>query len=58
MTREKQLVLLDVASDLIAKIHADLCRTTKREDGIADDTMEILRLMFVLGRKLKGGAEE
>ena len=45
---------LEVAYELIADIHSQLCRTTTREDNITDDTQEILREILLLKEKLKG----
>ena len=54
----KSIHRLEVAYELIADIHAQLCRTTSRDDDITDDTQEILRKILLLNKKLKGGEEE
>lgn len=57
MNIEKLGYRLEVAYELIADIHSQLCNTTKRDNDIVDDTLEILRKILLLDRKLKGGAE-
>ena len=54
----KSIHRLEVAYELIADIHSQLCRTTSRDDDITDDTQEILRKILLFKKKLKGGAEE
>ena len=44
---------LEVAYDLIAEIHSQLCNNTTRDNDITDDTTEILRRILVLDKKLK-----
>ncbi len=51
----KSIHRLEVAYELIADIHSQLCRTTSRDDDITDDTQEILRKILLLNKKLKGG---
>lgn len=51
MTKEKRLTTLEVASDLVHKIHHDLCRSNKPE--LAEHTLEIQRQMYVLSQALK-----
>lgn len=53
----KSIHRLEVAYELIADIHSQLCRTTTRDDDITDDTQEILRKILLLNKKLRGGAE-
>lgn len=53
----KSIHRLEVAYELIADIHSQLCRTTSRDDDITDDTQEILRKILLLNKKLKGGDE-
>ena len=57
MSKEKQRLMLEVAYDLISKVHSELCRTMPRGDTITDDSLEILRRIILLDKKLKGGAE-
>lgn len=57
MNTEKLRHRLEVAYELIADIHSQLCRTTTRENDITEDTQEIIRKIFLLDTKLKGGAE-
>ena len=60
MTKAKQRLLLEVAYDLVAKVHSDICTSTKRDDDTADYTLEVLRQIMVLDKKIslrKGGAE-
>ena len=54
----KSIHRLEVAYELIADIHSQLCRTTARNDDITEDTQEILRKILLLNKKLRGGAEE
>lgn len=49
---------LQVAYELIADIHSQLCRTTSRNDDITEDTQEILRKILWLNEKLKGREEK
>ena len=55
MNIAKSIHRLEVAYELIADIHSQLCRTTSRDDDITDDTQEILRKILLLNKKLKGG---
>jgi hypothetical protein len=57
MTKAKRRLILEVAYDLIAKVHSDICNSTTRDDDTADYTLEILRQIIMLDKKLKGGAE-
>ena len=54
MTKAKRLAMLEVASDLVQKIHHDLCRSKTPE--LAEKTLEIQRQMYVLSQAL--GKEE
>ena len=54
----KSIHRLEVAYELIADIHSQLCRTTSRDDDITDDTQEILRKILLLIKKLKGGESD
>lgn len=58
MTKEKQRLMLEVAYDLISKVHTEICRSDKREVNLADDTLEILRRIIKLDNKLKDGVQE
>ena len=58
MNIAKSILRLEVAYELIADIHSQLCRTTSRNVDITEDTQEILRKIWLLNKKLKGGAEE
>jgi hypothetical protein len=57
MGTEKQRLILEVAYDLISRVHSEICRTAPRGDTIMDDSLEILRKILLLDRKLKGGDE-
>lgn len=57
MSKEKQRLMLEVAYDLISKVHTEICRTAPRGDPIMDDSLDILRKILVLREDLKGGAE-
>ena len=57
MSKEKQMLILEVAYDLISKVHSEICRTAPRGDPIMDDSLELLRRILVLRQDLKGGAE-
>lgn len=57
MSKEKQSLMLEVAYDLISKVHSEICRTAPRGSNIMDDSLEILRRIIMLDKKLKGGAE-
>ena len=54
----KSIHRLEVAYELIAGIHSQLCRTTTRDDDIVEDTQEILRKILILKKKLMGGVQE
>ena len=58
MTKEKQSLILEVAYDLISKVHSEICRTDKRDVNLADDSIEILRRIIELDNKLKGGIDK
>ena len=55
MSKEKLSCMIEVAFDLIAKVHSELCRTVSKDDDIKDDASDILRKIFLLDEKLKGG---
>lgn len=55
MSTEKQRLMLEVAYDLISRVHSEICRTAPRGDTIMEDSLEILRKILLLDRKLKGG---
>lgn len=55
MDKEKQHFMLEMAYELIFKVHHELCLT--REGDVADDAQDIMRKLFLLDKKLKGGAE-
>lgn len=57
MSKEKQRLMLEVAYDLISKVHSEICLTTTRDDDTSEYTLEILRKIVMLDEKLKGGAE-
>lgn len=57
MSKEKQRLMLEVAYDLISKVHSELCVTVPRGDDIVDDSLDILRKILLLDKKLKRGAE-
>lgn len=52
MTVAKQRLMLEVAYDLISKVHSEICRSDTRQINLAEDTMEILRRIIILDRKL------
>ena len=54
---EKYCVMLDVAYDIVASVHSDLCRTTERGNDITDDACDILYKITSLKERLKGGAQ-
>lgn len=54
----KSIHRLEVAYELIADIHSQLCRTTTRNDDITDDTQGILRKILLLKEKMKGGEND
>lgn len=58
MTKAKRRLILEVAYELISRVHSDICNSTTRDDDTADYTLEILRQIIVLDKKLsskKGG---
>ncbi len=55
---EKQLVYLEIAFDLISKIHSDICNNGNRKNDTADYTLNVLTQMSLLKTKLKGGFEQ
>ena len=57
MTKAKRRLMLEVAYDLIAKVHSDICNSTTRADDTADYTLEILRRIMVLDKKLGGRSD-
>lgn len=50
---EKYCVKLDVAYEIIASVHTDLCHTTTRETNITHDTCDILHDILKLKERLK-----
>lgn len=58
MTVSKQLTMLEVAYDLIARVHSDICNGEMSKRDLADDTLEILKKIAVFNRKLgRSGTE-
>lgn len=55
MTKNKKLITLEICYDLISKIHSDLCNDIHlgRKSNITDDTLEILRKIILLSRRIK-----
>lgn len=55
MSVEKKMIILEICYDLIARIHSDLCNDAKlsRESDITDETMDILRKLIMLSRRIE-----
>ena len=55
MSKEKKIITLEIAYELVAKVHSSLCREIGRNDpeNIIDDTLEVLREMLVIMDKIK-----
>ena len=56
MTVKKQRVMLEVAYDLISRVHSDICNNSNKHN-LAEDTLDILRNIILLDKKLKGGTK-
>lgn len=54
MDFEKQRARLEIAYDIMAKVHSDICSISNRSEkyNLTDDTMEILRSILGLRAKL------
>ena len=50
MTRERIDALLEVAYDILSKIHGDLCR--KRKVELVEELTDIMRRLILLSQKL------
>lgn len=50
MSNDKRLVMLDVAFDLVSKVHSDLCHDN---NGVNNDTLDILQGIYKVCAKLK-----
>ena len=58
MNKEKEILKLEVAYDLIASVHSNVCNAATRvDDNISEHTLDILRTLLLVQKKLKGGAE-
>ncbi len=59
MITEKQKVLLEVAYDLINKVFAELCKTTKRgyEDDLLYELVDIMKKIIKCTAQKKEGAD-
>lgn len=57
MTKAKRRLILEVAYELISRVHSDICNSTTRDDDTADYTLEILRQIIVLDKKLSSKKE-
>lgn len=58
MNKEKEILKLEVAYDLIASVHSNVCNVaTRTDDNISEHTLDIMRTLLVVMKKLKGGAE-
>jgi len=55
MTNAKRLMMLEVASDLVQKVHHDLCLSRKIKE--AEQTMEIQKQLIILSRALERGGK-
>lgn len=53
MTHEERIAYLEVAATIICNVHSDICRNFGREYDFPEDTQEIVRLIYVLEKKLK-----
>lgn len=53
MNNEKRLAYLEIAFDLISKIHSDICNNGDRNDDTVDYTLAVLFKMSLLETKLK-----
>lgn len=59
MNLQKEILKLEVAYDLIASVHSNVCNAaTRGNDGISGHTLEILRTLLLVQKKLKGGVQE
>lgn len=47
--------MIEVAYDLVSKVHSDICNNSSRKetDDITEETMEILRRLIMLSKKLE-----
>ena len=50
MCNDKRLVMLDVAFDLVSKVHSDLCR---ENNGVSNETLGILQSIYKVSAKLE-----
>lgn len=57
MTKAKMQLTLEVAYDLISKVHSEICQRTIINDKnhLAEDTLEILRKIIKLDKDLEEG---
>lgn len=55
MTVEKKIITLEICYDLIERIHFDLCNdvTLGRKSDITDETIDILRKLIVLSKRIE-----
>ena len=55
MNKTKVYYTVEIAYDLLSKVHSFLCNNTSRnaDEGIVDDTLEILRQILILRKKLR-----
>lgn len=55
----KNEAMIEVASDIVSKVHVDICNTgTKPEtDEVTDLTIDILRKLIQLSQKIRQEAE-
>ena len=55
MTNSKRQTMIEVAYDLVSKVHSDICNNSSRKetDDITEETMEILRRLIMLSKKLE-----
>ena len=52
MTIEKEKMLLEVAYDLIERVHSSICNRDNRKENLAEESLEILRRILLLDSKL------
>ena len=54
MTKAKRRAMLEVAYDLIEKVHTDVCNSTDHSDDTAQYTLDVLRRIILLDQRLNG----
>jgi hypothetical protein len=53
MYKQKQIMKLEIAYDLISQVHTYICSSTMRTDDLAEQSLNVLRDVILLSQRLE-----